>query len=85
MQHLAKNMIPGPIEIVKGSGIKVQDQNGKEYLDLTSQTLCLNLGHRHPVIMKAIRDLLDDDSFTYYTSPRFKNKKLQSLLKNSLN
>lgn len=78
-QYLAKNMIPCSIEIVKGDGIKVYDQNGKEYLDLTSQTLCLNLGHRHPVIMDAVRDLFNNESFTYYVSPRFKNSKVVEL------
>ncbi|MHA1687081.1 MAG: class-III pyridoxal-phosphate-dependent aminotransferase [Candidatus Heimdallarchaeaceae archaeon] len=79
MQYLAKNMLPSPIEIVRGNGIKVYDQDGKEYLDLTSQTLCLNLGHRHPVIMDAVRDLFNDESFTYYVSPRFKNSKVAEL------
>jgi len=79
MQYLAKNMVPCPIEIVNGNGIKVYDQNGKEYLDLTSQTLCLNLGHRHPVIMNAVRDLFNKKGFTYYVSPRFKNSKVAEL------
>ncbi|MBU1205007.1 MAG: aspartate aminotransferase family protein [Nanoarchaeota archaeon] len=79
MQYIAKNMIPGPIEIVRGKGIKVYDQEGREYLDLTSQTLCLNLGHGHPVILDAVRELLNADGFTYYVSPRFKNRKVAEL------
>src|SRR3989344_6804733 len=85
MQYLAKNMVPCPIEIVSGKGIKVYDQNGKEYLDLTSQTLCLNLGHRHPVIMDAVRDLFDKEGFTYYVSPRFKNSKVAELAERLVN
>jgi len=74
MQYLAKNMIPRPTEIVRASGIKVYDSEGNEYLDLTSQTLDLNLGHGHPVILDAVRSLLDTEGFTYYVSPRFKNR-----------
>ncbi|MFH0701020.1 MAG: aspartate aminotransferase family protein [Candidatus Woesearchaeota archaeon] len=81
MQYLAKNMIPGTIEIVSGKGIKVYDQQGREYLDLTSQTLCLNLGHGHPAIMEPLRELLGREGFTYYVSPRFKNSTVAELAK----
>ena len=74
-------MIPGPIEIVKGKGIRVHDRDGKEYLDLTSQTLCLNLGHAHPTIMDAVRDLFNKEDFSYYISPRFKNARVEELAK----
>ena len=80
MQHLAKNMIPGDIELVDGLGIKVYDSNGREYLDLTSQNLNLNLGHRHPTIVNSIRKLVNSD-FPYYISPRYKNKYVETLAK----
>jgi len=80
MQHLAKNMTPSDIELVKGVGIKVYDSKGKEYLDLTSQTLNLNLGHRHPAIVNSIREWINSD-FHYYISPRYKNKNVETLAK----
>lgn len=79
MQHLAKNMIPEGPELVKAKGIYVYDDEGREYLDLTSQTLNLNLGHRNPVILDAINDLLATDGFPYYISPRFKNSYVTAL------
>ncbi len=79
MQHLAKNMIPSNTELVKGRGIKVYDSNGKEYLDLTSQTLNLNLGHGHPAIVNSIRELVNSDDFPYYISPRYKNRYVEKL------
>jgi len=77
--NFARNMMPSDTEIVKGRGIYVYDNNGKEYMDLTSQTLNLNLGHRHPAIMKAVIDKLSEDGFTYYVSPRFGNRHVSEL------
>src|SRR3989344_3145335 len=80
MQYLSKNMIPSnDIELVRGHGTKVYDSNGKEYLDLTCQTLNLNLGHSHPVIVESIRDLINRNFFPYYTSPRYRNRYVEIL------
>lgn len=45
-----------PIALVKGSGAKVWDAEGKEYLDFVSGLAVCNLGHSHPAITKAIKD-----------------------------
>ncbi|KEK26066.1 acetylornithine transaminase [Bacillus gaemokensis] len=41
------------IEVIKGSGTKVIDSNGKQYLDFTSGIAVCNLGHCHPVLVEA--------------------------------
>lgn len=43
-----------PIAIVSGSGMKVKDADGKEYLDFVSGVAVCNLGHCHPKISSAI-------------------------------
>ncbi|KFN03803.1 acetylornithine transaminase [Bacillus clarus] len=48
------------LEIVKGSGTNVIDKNGKQYLDFTSGIAVCNLGHCHPVLVKAIEKQLGD-------------------------
>ncbi|MGZ7150858.1 acetylornithine transaminase [Bacillus sp. BC08] len=48
------------IELVKGSGTEVIDENGKQYLDFTSGIGVCNLGHCHPTVMKAVQEQLHD-------------------------
>jgi len=45
-----------PVAMVRGSGARVWDASGKEYLDFTSGIAVCNLGHCHPVVVKAIQE-----------------------------
>jgi acetylornithine/N-succinyldiaminopimelate aminotransferase len=45
-----------PIALDRGSGCKVWDSEGKEYLDLIGGIACLPLGHSHPKLVKAIQE-----------------------------
>ncbi len=45
-----------PIMLVKGSGCRVVDSNGKKYLDFIAGIAACTLGHAHPVLAKAISD-----------------------------
>ena len=47
-----------PLTIVDESGSRFTDSNGKSYLDLSSQLMCSNLGHRNEKIRKAVCDQL---------------------------
>ncbi len=47
------------LEIVKAEGCKMWDVNGKEYIDLIGGISVCNVGHRHPKVIKAIKDQLD--------------------------
>ncbi|MBI5887269.1 MAG: aspartate aminotransferase family protein [Deltaproteobacteria bacterium] len=44
-----------PVAIVKGSGRRVWDADGREYLDFVSGLAVCNLGHCHPKVVKAIQ------------------------------
>lgn len=48
-----------PLPIAAGEGVYVWDFDGKRYLDLASQLVNANLGHRHPAVVAAIRDQAD--------------------------
>ena len=62
-----------PVVLVKGSGAKVLDINGKEYLDFIAGIAVCNLGHSHPEVVAALKDQLDKlthVSNLYYTEPQ---------------
>ena len=43
-----------PVTIVKGQGVRVWDDKGKQYLDCIAGWAADNLGHCHPVIVQAL-------------------------------
>ncbi len=45
-----------PFVIKSGSGVKVWDYEGNEYLDFSSQLVNTNVGHQHPRLVKAIQE-----------------------------
>jgi predicted acetylornithine/succinylornithine family transaminase len=68
-----------PIVLVKGSGVKVWDVNGKEYLDFAAGIAVCNLGHCHPQVIAAIKDQIENlmhVSNLYYTEPQVQLAKL---------
>lgn len=52
-----------PIEIVKGIGSKVYDNNGQEYLDLYGGHAVISIGHTHPHYVARLKDQLDKIGF----------------------
>jgi len=47
------------VEIVSGSGSRVTDADGREYLDFATGIATLNLGHNHPDVVAAAKSQLD--------------------------
>jgi predicted acetylornithine/succinylornithine family transaminase len=61
-----------PIEIVRGEGSRVWDDEGREYLDLLCGISVTNLGHCHPAVVGAVREqagTLLHASNLFYTEP----------------
>jgi ornithine--oxo-acid transaminase len=52
----AHNYHPIPVVISRARGVWVWDPEGKRYLDCLSSYSAVNQGHRHPKIVKALRD-----------------------------
>jgi len=48
-----------PIAIARAEGSRVWDEDGHEYLDFASGISTLNIGHRHPRVVDAVRSQLD--------------------------
>ncbi len=64
-----------PLALVKGSGVKVWDAEGKEYMDFVSGLAVNSLGHCHPAVVKAIQkqaETLMHVSNLYYIEPQVK-------------
>jgi acetylornithine/N-succinyldiaminopimelate aminotransferase len=73
-----------PITLVKGKGVRVWDENGKEYLDFTAGWGVNSLGHCHPEVVSAIAEqakALLQTSNQFYTVPQLKLAEL--LIENS--
>ena len=50
---------PIGLDIVKAEGVHVYDRSGKDYIDMVSGVTVSNIGHRHPQVLKAIKEQLD--------------------------
>src|SRR5260370_41256816 len=48
-----------PIFAAKAEGPWIEDVDGNRYLDFAGGIGCLNVGHRHPLVTKAIHDQVD--------------------------
>jgi len=73
-----------PITLVRGKGVRVWDDNGKEYLDFTAGWGVNSLGHCHPAVVGAIAEqakTLIQTSNQFYTIPQLKLAEL--LMENS--
>jgi len=58
-QYGARNYAPLPVAIASASGVWVEDAEGRRYLDMLSAYSALNLGHRHPRVIAALRRQAD--------------------------
>ncbi len=58
--------IAPPLVIERGDGVHVWDLDGNRYLDCTAGLWCVNVGHNHPAVKKAIVDQLD--RIAYYST-----------------
>jgi len=73
-----------PVTLVKGQGVKIWDDEGREYLDFVGGWACASLGHCHPVVAEAVAEqakTLIQTSNYFYTIPQLQLAEL--LVKNS--
>jgi len=66
MEHKygAHNYHPLEVVISKAEGIWVEDPEGKKYIDMLSAYSAVNQGHRHPAIIKALKNQADTLTLT---------------------
>jgi 4-aminobutyrate aminotransferase len=58
-----------PLVVDSGNNCIVKDVDGNEYIDFNSGLACLNVGHNHPKIVKAIKSQCD--KFLHYSNTDF--------------
>lgn len=68
-----------PVLFVKGKGMSLFDENGREYLDFTSGIGVCNIGHCHPKLAEAVAAQaarLIHTTNLFYTEPQLKLAKM---------
>ncbi|MBY6271468.1 MAG: ornithine--oxo-acid transaminase [Bacillaceae bacterium] len=60
----ARNYHPLPVVISKAEGVWVEDPEGNKYLDMLSAYSAVNQGHRHPKIVRALKEQADRVTLT---------------------
>ena len=77
-----------PVEFVRGEGMRLWDDEGKEYLDFLSGIGVISLGHCHPALVKALQDqaakLMHVSNYYYIEGRGELAKKINDLLKMNL-
>lgn len=82
---------PRLLEVATADGVYLYDPSGKRYLDLVSGFAVANVGHRHPEVIKAIKEQLDQHLHVtvygeFIQSPQVRfAKSLLTVLPDSLN
>ncbi len=74
-QNIANTYNRFPITVVKGKGIHIWDDEGREYLDFTSGIAVCNLGHCHDGVVSAVvqqAGRLFHISNLYWTEPQLR-------------
>ena len=72
-EYYMQTTVRVPVTLVRGEGVRVWDDKGKEYLDFVNGLAVNCLGHCHPVITKALDEqahTLVQTSNWYYTVPQ---------------
>jgi predicted acetylornithine/succinylornithine family transaminase len=71
-EHVIGTYARNPVEFVRGSGCRLWDDEGNEYLDFLAGISVLNVGHCHPRVVDAVREQaarLTHATNLYYTEP----------------
>jgi acetylornithine/N-succinyldiaminopimelate aminotransferase len=70
--HAIGTYVRNPVQFVRGSGCRLWDSEGNEYLDFLAGISVLNVGHCHPRVVEVVREqagTLTHATNLYYTEP----------------
>lgn len=54
-----------PLNIARADGVYLYDQDGKSYIDFSSQLMNVNIGHGNKKVMQAVMDQMQQISYVY--------------------
>ena len=83
-KYYMQTIVRVPVTLLRGEGVRVWDDKGKEYLDFVCGLAVNCLGHCHPVVVNALTEqaqTLMQTSLWYYTVPMLRLAEL--LVQNS--
>lgn len=75
-QYAAHNYHPLPVVVARAEGVWVEDADGNRYMDMLAAYSAVNFGHRHPELIAAAKEQLDQLTLT---SRAFQNDQLGPL------
>src|SRR5215212_1133222 len=58
-RYVAAGVATPPLVVARAEGARIEDVDGKSYIDFAGGLGCQNLGHGYPPAVEAIRDQLD--------------------------
>ena len=78
-----------PMPIERAEGVYMYGPDGKRWLDFNSQLMCVNIGHGHPKVLKAMAEQAEKMTYVFpgtATEARAKmGKRLAELFPGNLN
>jgi len=77
-KYSAHNYKPLPVVVERAEGIWMWDVDGNKYMDMLAAYSAVNQGHRHPRIVQAAKDQMDELTLT---SRAFHNDRMGPFLK----
>lgn len=69
-----------PIQIERGDGAYVYDDDGTEYLDMGASYACVPLGHNHPAVHEAVTEQFEKLTYVQASYPNAERTALYELL-----
>lgn len=63
-KYSARNYLPLPVVLARGEGVWVEDAEGNRYMDMLSAYSAVSHGHRHPRVIRALREQADRITLT---------------------
>ena len=69
-----------PIQIERGDGAYVYDDDGTEYLDMGASYACVPLGHGHPAVREAVTEQFEKLTYVQASYPNAQRTALYELL-----
>ncbi len=69
-----------PIQVEKGDGPYLYDENGEEYLDFGASYAVTVTGHNHPQVVEAVKDQLDELIYVQSSYPNSVRKSFEEEL-----
>src|SRR5688572_15501919 len=58
-RYVARGIATPPLVVSRAQGVRIEDVDGRSYIDFAGGLGCQNLGHGFPPAVEAMRDQLD--------------------------